>query len=143
MPKGLRRSLYLPPALIVSVVETTQKGRAAERLAAAYLQQRNLEIIQRNFRSRYGEIDLIARDQATLCFVEVRSRLNARFLSPIVSITASKQQRITYTAQCFLAAYPQAAPCRFDVVEVLAANLPTQQIIWTRDAFRLDGVQSR
>lgn len=120
-------------------METTHKGRAAESLAAVYLEKHSVRILERNYRSPYGEVDLIAIDHATICFVEVRSRRSVHFLSPIVSITASKQRRIAHTAQHFLAMCQTDSPCRFDVVEVIGAGLSVERIIWTRDAFRLDG----
>lgn len=115
----------------------------AEKLAAAYLRYMGLIIQHHNFRCPYGEIDLIARDGGTLCFIEVRSRSSARFLSPIVSITTNKQRRIADSAQHFLCSRSISIPCRFDVVEVLTGNSEDPHITWTRDAFRVSGDPER
>ena len=65
------------------------RGKDAEARAARYLEGRGLTIVERNYRSRYGEIDLIARDGATLVFVEVRARASNTFGGAAASITAT------------------------------------------------------
>ncbi|MFI4953220.1 MAG: YraN family protein, partial [Burkholderiales bacterium] len=74
------------------------RGAAAEALAAEFLQARGLAIIERNYRCRGGEIDLIARDGETLIFVEVRLRSSAAFGGAAASITAAKRKRLTFAA---------------------------------------------
>ena len=93
-----------------------ERGRRAEQWAAQYLQRQGLQLVAQNYRSRYGEIDLIMQDGATLVFVEVRLRRNAGFGGAAASIDAHKQQRIVRTAQQYLAALPRTPPCRFDAV---------------------------
>ncbi|PHV11660.1 YraN family protein [Chitinimonas sp. BJB300] len=92
------------------------KGAAAETLAAAYLVQRGLSIVVRNWRCRMGELDLIANDAGTLVFVEVRSRAVGRFGDAAASITASKQAKLVAAAQQYLATLSRTPPCRFDAV---------------------------
>ena len=111
---------------------TVARGREAEQAAADYLAARGLRIVARNFRVRGGEIDLIARDGATLVFVEVRQRRNADFGGAAASITAAKRRRLILAARHYLAGHGEA-PCRFDCV--LAEG---GQLCWLRDAFSAD-----
>ena len=107
-------------------------GQAAEDIAAAWLQHRGLRLLQRNFRCRAGEIDLILRDGASLVFAEVRYRSNTGFGGAAASITAKKRQRIVTAARYYLMDKPEQ-PCRFDVV--LLDRLAPDAVEWLRDAF--------
>ena len=106
------------------------RGAAAEGLAASYLTARGLVIVQRNYRCRGGEIDLIARDGDTLVFVEVRLRCNPAFGTPAESITAAKRRRLRLAARHYLARHGREPPCRFDAV--LLDALATENIEWLR-----------
>lgn len=77
-------------------------GRWAESFAAAALEERGMGIVGRNFRTRFGEVDLIAADGETLCFVEVRARKPSAFGVPSETVTASKSRRIIAASQEFL-----------------------------------------
>ena len=77
-------------------------GRWAESFVAAVLEERGMRIVDRNFRTRFGEVDLIAADGETLCFVEVRARKPSRFGTPAETVTASKARRIVVTSQQYL-----------------------------------------
>jgi len=92
-------------------------GRKAEALAVEHLRKQGLRIEERNFRCRLGEIDLVARDGATLVFVEVRSRTTVQFGFPQESVGHRKQQRLRRIAQVYLQGRGEAA-VRFDVVSV-------------------------
>ncbi len=81
-------------------------GRIGERLARSHLEAQGYRIVQANYRCRWGEVDLIARDGLTWVFVEVRTRRSGRFGEPEESVTASKAQRLTLTAQDFLFQQP-------------------------------------
>lgn len=94
-------------------------GQRGEQKAAEYLQQRGYEILHRNYRTRYGEIDLICADKKYLVFVEVKTRSNAKFGAPCEAVTLSKQQKMILTAQDWLTKNPTALQPRFDVVEVI------------------------
>lgn len=111
------------------------RGSAAEALAAAYLEARGLRVIERNFRVRGGEADLICRDGKVLVFVEVRLRGNPRFGGAAASVTAAKQRRVMLAARHYLAGKPQPA-CRFDCV--LLDALDPQRIEWLKHAFTAD-----
>lgn len=99
-------------------------GQSAEDQASAYLQARGLRLVQRNYRVRGGEIDLIMRAaDASLVFVEVRARSSGDFGGAAGSIDARKRRRIVLAARHFLARLPAEPACRFDVVALDAGRL--------------------
>jgi len=106
-------------------------GAHAEALAAEFLVAKGLTIVMRNFRTRRGEIDLIARDGATLVFVEVRLRRSQSFGGAGASITAAKGARLTAAARAYIATLGAEPPCRFDAV--LFDGLDPPRIAWERD----------
>ncbi len=108
-------------------------GAAAEAMAARFLEGKGLAIVDRNWRRRCGELDLVARDGDTLVFVEVRLRRSGGFGGAAASITRAKQARIAAAAALYLSRLPRTPPCRFDAV-VLDALDPAR-IDWLRDAF--------
>ena len=112
------------------------RGTAAEALALEFLTARGLELLERNFRCRAGEIDLIMRDDATLVFVEVRYRRSAAYGGAAGSVGWRKQQRVTRTALYFLGRHGdrEDSPVRFDVVAV-CGDLKRPDIKWLRSAF--------
>ena len=111
-------------------------GAHAEALAAEFLAARGLTIVARNFRTRHGEIDLIAHDGATLVFVEVRRRSSAAFGGAAASITAAKQARWSLAARAYLARLPREPACRFDAVLLDGPDPPA--IEWQRDVLAFD-----
>lgn len=108
-------------------------GGAAEEAAANFLSRKGLEIVARNYRTRLGEIDLVARDGATLVFVEVRMRSGEGFGGAGASVDAGKQRRLVAAARQFLSRLGSEPPCRFDVVTVEGGS-PT----WLRAAFDVE-----
>jgi putative endonuclease len=107
-------------------------GARAEELAAAFLIARGLAVVERNFRRRCGELDLVARDGETLVFVEVRLRRRGDFGGAAASITAAKRARIVAAAELYLAGLAQTPPCRFDAI--LLDALDAARIEWVRNA---------
>jgi len=107
-------------------------GDHAERIAAAYLQDQGLALIESRYRCRWGEIDLILRDRDTVVFAEVRLRSSKTFGGAAYSVDRRKQARIIATARHYLAGAREAA-CRFDVV--LLERIEPPRIEWIRDAF--------
>lgn len=107
-------------------------GGAAEEIAARYLARHGLAIVDRNYRCRGGEIDLVARDGAALVFVEVRLRRSQRFGGAGASVDARKQARVLAAARHYLAGRGEQ-PCRCDVVTLDA--LDPAHIEWIKDAF--------
>jgi len=95
-------------------------GRTAEDAAARFLQAHGYAILERNYVTSRGEIDIVARHGSETVFVEVKSRTSADIATPADSVTAAKQSRLIKLARAYLAAKVQGdVPCRFDVVEVL------------------------
>jgi len=107
-------------------------GLPAEQLAATFLQNRGLTLVEINFHCRYGEIDLIMLERQTLVFVEVRLRSNARFGGAAASITPHKQQKLIRVAQFYIQTHHVTSPCRFDAV--LMPQIDIMQIEWIRNA---------
>ncbi len=95
-------------------------GNLGEQAALKFLQQHGLQLIQTNFYSRFGEIDLIMRDGDSLVFVEVKQR-RAGIAAGIESITPAKQRKLVQTAQYFLMKLGKDVNCRFDAV-ILATD---------------------
>jgi putative endonuclease len=109
-------------------------GSGAEEKAALFLEAQGLAIVDRNFRTRLGEIDLVACEGATLVFVEVRYRAGEGYGGALESITAAKRRRIVAAAHQYLARLGAQPPCRFDVV-AFEGNSPR----WLRAAFDAAG----
>ena len=98
-------------------------GRDAEARAQRFLQQHGLTLVEKNFRCRGGEIDLIMRDQHMLVFVEVRFRKDQRFGGAAASVGPVKQQRLWRSASTYLMRFPRPPACRFDLVAIEGNDL--------------------
>ncbi|RBY82194.1 YraN family protein [Blastococcus sp. TF02A-26] len=99
---------------------TTELGQRGERIAARYLTDRGLRLLDRNWRCREGELDIVARDGDAIVFCEVKTRREVGFGHPVEAVTSTKQRRLRLLAQRWLAAHDEHAPdLRFDVVGVL------------------------
>ena len=112
-----------------------QRGTEAEVIAEKFLVTQGLRIIERNFRVKGGEIDLICRHGSEIVFVEVRLRSNAEFGGAAASVTPHKQRRIVLAARHWLQTHGDCA-CRFDCVLLSALDL--KQVQWLRSAFSAD-----
>lgn len=106
-------------------------GAGKEELARRHLERSGLRLVERNYRCRQGEIDLIMRDRDCLAFIEVRYRKSAGFGSPAESVTRNKQRRIVLAARHYLQRHPTPLDCRFDVLAITGA----QRIEWLKNAF--------
>ena len=95
-------------------------GAWGEALAAEYLRKKRYQILEANFRTRIGEIDLIASNRQYLVFVEVKLRKNADFAMAREFVDYRKQGKIRSTAQLYLAYHPTRLQPRFDVIEIYA-----------------------
>lgn len=111
----------------------SKSGALAEQLAAEYLQQQGLKLLQMNYSCRYGEIDLILQDGDTHVFAEVRLRSGATFGGAAASIDARKQAKLVRTAQHFLSRFKSLPPCRFDAVLMQSTDIT--KIEWLKNAF--------
>ena len=110
-------------------------GGRGEDLAAAFLAARGLRILERNFRSRCGEIDIVAMDGCTLVFCEVKTRRDRGYGPPECAVTARKQRQLRRAAAVYLSARGvRDRECRFDVVAVLASG-GEPEITYFRNAF--------
>ncbi|EGF32441.1 Putative endonuclease [Oxalobacteraceae bacterium IMCC9480] len=107
-----------------------RSGDDGEDLALAHLQQQGLQLVERNFLCKGGELDLVMQAGATLVFVEVRRRASADFGGAVASITRSKQRRLVVAAQRYLQRYRDPPACRFDVVAIDGTV-----ITWLQNAF--------
>jgi putative endonuclease len=118
-------------------VTTLDIGKQAEQLACHHLEQQGLRLLTTNYRSRYGEIDLIMRDRDTIVFVEVRSRKQGNLVDSLASIDRHKQRKLIRTAQFYLLVNPTLAkqPARFDVIAI-TQQTDVAQIDWIKDAFQ-------
>ena len=94
-----------------------EKGRFGEKEACRYLAANGYEILARNYRSRYGEIDLIAQHNGTVVFVEVKLRRDRAFADAAQAVGPSKQEKLRKTALLWLSEHGEQ-PARFDVIEV-------------------------
>ncbi|MFK7160955.1 YraN family protein [Marinospirillum sp. MEB164] len=112
-----------------------RQGQSAEDAALAYLVQQGLHYLTRNFRSRFGEIDLIMQQQETLVFVEVRYRVSTHFGGGLGSITPQKIRRCRATAEVYLRRYTRLPPCRFDVISINGNLEQATALTWVQDAF--------
>jgi putative endonuclease len=108
-----------------------KRGRKAEDAAFDYLRKRGLTKIERNYRCRFGEIDLIMRDAQTVVFVEVRQRSSNDYGGALNSIDSRKKRKLLTTARHYIAAKGEFPECRFDAVLLNGDN----QVEWIRDAF--------
>ncbi|MDP2390432.1 MAG: YraN family protein [Acidobacteriota bacterium] len=113
-----------------------QLGLEGEALAASELERLGYQILDRRYRSRFGEIDLIAVDGPTVVFVEVKTKTDSRFGDPAEMVTTQKQRRLVSMAEEYVSGHQlHATPCRFDVVAVDASIQPARITVY-KDAFR-------
>jgi putative endonuclease len=120
--------------------ESRSLGRTAEALACDWLCRHRLRLLSRNFRSRFGEIDLIMLDDDELVFVEVRCRAGHTLASAAATVGRDKQRRLVRTALVFVASHPRFAnhPMRFDVIAYDGMPGSAGPSEWIRDAFDAD-----
>nr|WP_202620968.1 YraN family protein [Pseudoflavonifractor sp. 524-17] len=113
-------------------------GRWGEEFVARYLESRGFHITASGYRTRYGEIDLIAENDSSLRFVEVKTRSEQSVLSGRESVDLRKQQRLRMTAQLYLAEHPTEKQPQFDVAELWAPQrIKTQapELTYIENAF--------
>ena len=112
-------------------------GQQAEDIAAEFLRSRGLEILERNFRRRLGELDIVAREGETLVIVEVRTRSSDRYGGAAASVNPRKQQRLIRAGALLLRQRSDLAhlPVRFDVVTVSDIAGESARVEWLRHAF--------
>ena len=115
--------------------ERLEFGRLAEKTGAEFLKRKGYKILELNYKTKLGEIDIIAKEKETICFVEVKGRHSLDFGNPGEAVNLRKQQRIAKTAAFYLKInnlLEQA--CRFDVISVLD-NGNKEEISLIKNAF--------
>lgn len=106
-------------------------GKKAEDVACSFLIKNGLVLVTRNYRCRFGEIDLVMKDADMLVFVEVRYRKNNIFGDGAESVDQDKQRKLIFTANQYLQEHPSSMPVRFDVIALSADQTPQ----WINNAF--------
>lgn len=118
-------------------VGAQELGRLGERAAEAALVEAGLKILERRWRERAGEIDLVAEDGAILVFVEVKARRGTGFGTPAEAVTPAKRRRLARLALSYTSRRGWLERrCRFDVVEVFASGSTVERVRHLPDAFR-------
>ena len=113
-------------------------GARGEAIAAQYLQRKKYRIVATNYRCRFGEIDIIAKNRSYLLFVEVKLRKSSKFAAAAEFVDSYKQNRLRTTAELYLSENPTALQPRFDVIEIYApdgVNTKNPVINHMEDAF--------
>lgn len=118
--------------------ENARVGNRGEELAAAFLERNGFKIIERNFRCKGGEVDIVAKEGKTLVFVEVKSRKTLAYGVPQLAVTPFKQRQISKAALTWLARnHKHDSPARFDVIAILLSSDYQHQLEHIKNAFEL------
>ena len=113
-----------------------QLGKTGESLAVEELERRGYAIVARRYRTKYGEIDIVAEDGETLVFVEVKARATCEFGTAAEAVTPWKQRRLARMASDYIARHGlDLRPCRFDVVAIDDVGTPSERVTVYSNAF--------
>ncbi len=113
-----------------------QKGDWGEEIAAKYLAKIGYKIIERNYRNRFGEIDIVAREKEVICFVEVKMRGSVNCGTSLEAVDNRKQEKIRLIAGEYLQKFADKDfPVRFDVIAITEVNNSDYAIDFIKDAF--------
>lgn len=111
-------------------------GRIGEKQVVNYLKKNKFKILEKNYKTSLGEIDIIAKDGEYICFVEVKARVNDNYGTPSEAVTPEKQRHIALTATLYLKNNSLLdAYCRFDVAEVYVDDNGKYTVNYIKDAF--------
>lgn len=97
-------------------------GKFGENYACKYLHKKGYKIIEQNYATKYGEIDIIAEYGDLLVFVEVKTRSENYMVQPALAVTKSKQTKIIKSAFCYIKSHKNIKQPRFDVIEIVIKN---------------------
>lgn len=116
--------------------ERIELGKKGEELALDFLKKQGYRIIQSNYKNKLGEIDIIAKDKGTICFIEVKARASARFGLPAEAVNFYKQKKLNRIALSYLKQYNLLdVPARFDIVSVIFGYDNKPELSLIKDAF--------
>lgn len=116
------------------IAEPRKTGLLGEIYASRYLRDKGYDIVAANFRSRSGEIDIIADDGENICFVEVKTRKDGAFFDPAFAVDRAKEENVKSTAAAFISATKCKKNIRFDIIEVVLCE-KQYKIRHTKNAF--------
>ena len=111
-------------------------GKEGEDIAAAFLKKKGFRIIEKNYRTAFGEIDIIAQDRGVIVFVEVKTRSDITFGYPFEAVNPKKREKISKVALCFMKRQKKEFPSRFDVMSITRDRGETR-IEHIQDAFEV------
>lgn len=119
------------------MTDRKRRGNLGEDVVANELTRRGYQVLERQYRCRWGEIDIIAiSPEGVLCFIEVKTRSGGGFAQARESVTGAKQRKLRNAAACYLSEKGLDSPCRFDVAEVYCGqNSGKLSINYFRNAF--------
>jgi putative endonuclease len=112
-------------------------GKIGEEFTAKLLAEKGYQIVETNYHSRFGEIDIIARDAKYIVFVEVKTREENSMINPLEAVTISKQKKIIKTALLYLQSHKTELQPRFDVAGIVtnANDMSIQSVNYITNAF--------
>lgn len=111
-------------------------GREGEELATAFLRQKGYTILEKNYKTRFGEIDIIAKDRDVFVFIEVKTRADITFGYPFEAVNPRKREKIRKVALFFMKKLKKEVPARFDVLSIYFEH-GRQQVEHIQDAFEV------
>lgn len=140
-PCEIHRKSFLKKILGAEAPGPTQAqsiGKRGEQAAAAYLEQKGFRVLERNFHSPYGEVDIIAENGQYIIFVEVKTRKPGSMVEGIEAVDAAKREKLAKTAQLYLQKSPCGLQPRFDVIQVTPTGESRCRIEQLAGAFILE-----
>ena len=113
-------------------------GTLGETIAAQHVEAQGYMILCRNYRNSFGELDIIAKDEEDLVFIEVKSRTSQTYGLPVEAVSYRKRRKLSIMAMFYMTQHRlHGIPCRFDVIEVDLRHYDTPQIHHIQNAFSL------
>jgi putative endonuclease len=112
-------------------------GNSGETLAAYFLKQKGYRILERNYTTPIGEIDIIAKEGETIVFIEVKTRTDISFGYPFESVHIKKIQKLKKTALCYMKKQGRESSARFDVISIILKEHGNPEIEHIKDAFEV------
>jgi len=109
-----------------------ESGKEGEKLAVDYLVSNGYEILEKNFRTPFGEIDIIARDKDFIVIIEVKRRMSDRFGEPQLAVNFNKQEKLKKLALYYIHKLKKEYPIRFDVIAIKIIALNTSKTLFSK-----------